>query len=62
VFGSPFHVTGAKNVMKFCTEDVEKITGGKWVFEPDPTKAAHIMIEHMNKKRQALKLKPMMYE
>lgn len=62
VFGTPFHVTGSKNVMKFCTEEVEKITGGKWVFEPDPIKAAHIMIEHINKKRQALKLKPMMYE
>ncbi len=62
VFGTPFHVSGSKNVIKFCTEEVEKITGGKWVFEPDPIKAAHIMIEHINKKRQLLKLKPMMYE
>lgn len=62
VFGTPFHVTGSNNVVKFCTEEVEKITGGKWVFESDPIKAAHIIIEHINKKRQSLKLKPMMYE
>ncbi|MDI6642026.1 MAG: carbon monoxide dehydrogenase, partial [Elusimicrobiota bacterium] len=62
VFGMPFHTAGAKNVMKFVCEDVEKITGGRWAFEPDPIKAANIMIDHINKKRQALKLKPMMYE
>jgi carbon-monoxide dehydrogenase catalytic subunit len=62
VFGTPFPTVAAKNVMKFCTEEVEKIVGGRWVFEPDPVKAAHIMIEHINKKREALKLKPMMYE
>ena len=62
VFGTPFPVTGSKNVLKFCTEEVEKITGGKWVFEPDPYKAAQVMIEHIDKKRQQLNLKPMMYE
>jgi carbon-monoxide dehydrogenase catalytic subunit len=61
-FGTPFPVTGSKNVLKFCTEEVEKITGGKWVFEPDPYKAAQVMIEHIDKKRQQLNLKPMMYE
>ena len=61
VFGRPFPVSGSKNVLKFCTEEVEKITGGRWVFEPDPIKAANIMIEHINKKREQLKLKPMMY-
>ncbi len=38
------------------------MVGGKFAFESDPIKAAHLMIEHMNKKRKALKLKPMMYE
>ncbi|MDO8734315.1 MAG: anaerobic carbon-monoxide dehydrogenase catalytic subunit [Elusimicrobiota bacterium] len=61
VFGTPLHITASKNAVKFVTEDVEKITGGKWAFEPDPLKAAHIMIDHINKKREALKLKPMMY-
>lgn len=61
IFGMPFPTIGAKNVMKFATEEVEKITGGKWVFESDPIKAAHIIIKHMDKKRELLKLKPMMY-
>ncbi len=61
VFGSPYPLYGSKNLTKFVTEDVEAITGGKWAFEPDPLKMAKIMIEHINKKRQALKLKPMMY-
>jgi carbon-monoxide dehydrogenase catalytic subunit len=62
VFGQPFPVYGSPNLTKYVTEDVEKITGGKWAFEPDPIKMAQIMIAHMNKKREALRLKPMMYE
>jgi len=62
VFGSPMRVLGSKNVTKHITEDIEKIVGGKWAFEDNPIKAAHIMIEHMDKKRAALKLKPVMYE
>ncbi|NQU74005.1 MAG: anaerobic carbon-monoxide dehydrogenase catalytic subunit [Candidatus Omnitrophica bacterium] len=58
VFGTPLPVTGSKNVLKYVTEDVEKITGGKWAFESDPIKAAHIMIKHIDSKRAALKLKP----
>jgi len=57
-FGIPFPVTGSKNVLKYVTEDVEKITGGKWAFETDPIKGAHIMIKHIDSKRAALKLKP----
>jgi carbon-monoxide dehydrogenase catalytic subunit len=62
VFGSPLRVLGSKNVTKYITEDMEKVTGGKWAFEDNPIKAAHIMIEHIDKKRAALKLKPMIYE
>ncbi len=61
VFGMPYPLYGSKNLTKFVTEDVEPITGGKWAFEPDPIKMAKVMIEHIDKKRQALKLKPMMY-
>jgi carbon-monoxide dehydrogenase catalytic subunit len=60
-FGTAFPVLGSENVTKYVTQDVEKITGGKWVFEADPVKAAQAMIEHINKKRAALKLAPMMY-
>ena len=62
LFGSPFFTLGSKNVTKFVTEEIEGITGGKWAFEEDPIKAAHIIIEHLDKKRNALKLKPMMYQ
>ena len=41
---------------------MEEDFGGKWAFEPDPIKAAHLMIDHINKKREALHLKPMMYQ
>lgn len=62
VFGTPFPVYGSPNMTKFVTEDVEKITGGKWAFAQDPMEMAKIIIEHINKKRKALNLKPMMYE
>jgi len=62
VFGTPQPVMGSKNVSEYMTEGLEKIVGGKYAFEADPIKAAHLMIEHMNKKRAALKLSPMMYE
>jgi anaerobic carbon-monoxide dehydrogenase catalytic subunit len=62
VFGTPLPVLGSANVEKFVTKEVEDLVGGKWAFEPDPIKAAHIMIDHIDKKRQALKLKPMMYQ
>jgi len=62
VFGMPYPLYGSKNLTKFVTEDVESITGGKWAFESDSIKMAGIMIEHINGKRKALNLKPMMYE
>ncbi|MFC1511280.1 anaerobic carbon-monoxide dehydrogenase catalytic subunit [Candidatus Margulisiibacteriota bacterium] len=62
VLGSPFPVLGGREITKFLTEDIEEIFGGKFAFEPDPIKSAHLMIDHINKKRAALKLAPMMYE
>ncbi|NQU94720.1 MAG: anaerobic carbon-monoxide dehydrogenase catalytic subunit [Candidatus Omnitrophica bacterium] len=62
VFGNEFPVSGSKNMMKYVTEDVEKVTGGKWAFEKDPIKGAHIIIKHIDKKRKALKLGDVMYK
>ncbi len=62
VFGLPYALYGAKKLTKFVTEDIEAITGGKWAFESDPLKMAQMMIAHIDKKRKALNLKPMMYE
>ena len=61
VFGSPQPVLGSKNLTKYICEELEDVCGGKYAFELDPVKAAHLMIDHMDRKRAALKLKPMMY-
>lgn len=61
IFGTPMRISGSQAVFDYCTKDMENITGGKWAFEEDPIKAAHIMIDHIDKKRRALKLAPMMY-
>ncbi len=62
IFGTPHPVLGSSNVTDFICGGVEEMVGGKFAFEADPIKAAHLMIEHMDKKRKALKLKPMMYQ
>jgi len=56
-----FPISGSENVMKFLTEEIESITGGKFAFKIDPIAIAQGMIEHIDKKREALKLRPMMY-
>jgi carbon-monoxide dehydrogenase catalytic subunit len=61
VFGTPHPIYGSRNVTKFLTEEIEKLVGGKFAFEPDPIKAAHLMIEHIDRKRAELKLKEPMY-
>ena len=55
-------ILGSKNVTNFLCNEVESILGAKFAFESDPIKAAHLMIEHIDKKRKALKLKPLMYQ
>ena len=61
VLGTPLRVLGSKNVTNYICNEIEPIYGGKWAFEGDPIKAAHLMIAHIDKKREALKLKPLMY-
>ncbi len=62
VLGNPFPILGSKMVTELLTKGLEEIVGAKFAFEPDPIKAARLMIDHINKKREALKLKPVMYE
>jgi len=62
VFSTPQPVYGSQKVTDFITQELENMVGGKFAFESDPIKGAHLMIEHINKKREALKLKPVMYE
>jgi len=54
VFGVTWPTTGSKEVTDFLFKDFEDMYGGMWAFEPDPVKAAHLMIEHIDKKRRAL--------
>jgi len=61
-FSPAMRVNGSEEVTKFLTEDVEDIFGGKFSFEADPVRAARLMIDHIDKKREALKLKPVMYK
>ncbi|MFH1774296.1 MAG: anaerobic carbon-monoxide dehydrogenase catalytic subunit [Methanobacteriota archaeon] len=50
-------VVGSEKVTKLLTEDVAKLTGARFVVEPDPMKAAALMLEHISAKRKALGLK-----
>ncbi|MBA7614964.1 Carbon monoxide dehydrogenase 1 [subsurface metagenome] len=54
VFGVNWPTLDSEEVSKYLFEDFEAIYGGMWAFEPDPIKAAHLMIDHIDKKRQAL--------
>jgi carbon-monoxide dehydrogenase catalytic subunit len=62
VLAEPFPIMGSDAVRQYLTEGMEDDFGGKLAFEQDPVKAARLMIEHINQKRQALNLSPMMYE
>ena len=54
VFGVTWPTTGSKEVTDFLFKDMEELYGGMWAFEPDPIKAAQMMIAHIDKKRKAL--------
>jgi carbon-monoxide dehydrogenase catalytic subunit len=62
VFGTPLPVEGSEAVCSYLTSELKNEVGASWAWESDPVAAARLMIEHMNEKRAALKLKPMMYE
>jgi len=61
VIGSPLRVRGSPAVTRMLTEELMTKVGAAWAFEPDPIKGAHLIIEHIDRKREALKLAPMMY-
>ncbi|HDZ77640.1 MAG TPA: anaerobic carbon-monoxide dehydrogenase catalytic subunit [Candidatus Omnitrophica bacterium] len=62
LFGSPLPVLGSENLTRYITKDLFDIIGAGWGFEEDPVKGAHVLIEHINKKREKLNLRPMMHE
>jgi len=54
VIAEPLPVLGAPNLTRYLTDEIEKDVGGKWAFERDPLKAAQLMLEHIENKREAL--------
>ena len=62
VISQPLPVEGSDLVVELLTKTLEKHFGATWTFEPDPVKAAHLMIDHIDRKRAALGLPPPMYE
>ena len=47
-------VQGSENVCNYLFNEIEKELGGKWAVESDPHKAAEMMLEHIESKRDAL--------
>ncbi|MFZ1933838.1 MAG: anaerobic carbon-monoxide dehydrogenase catalytic subunit [Thermoguttaceae bacterium] len=62
VIGQPLPVEGSECVVDLLTAKFEKNFGATWAFEADPLKAAHLMIDHIDRKRADLGLPPPMYE
>jgi len=54
VFGVSFPVTEGTKWAEYMFGGIEEDVGGKWAFESDPHKMAQLMIDHINKKREAL--------
>jgi carbon-monoxide dehydrogenase catalytic subunit len=58
-YAPALNVLGSENLTRYLTDGLEEVVGGKFNFEEDPVLAARAMIDHMDKKRAALKLKPL---
>jgi carbon-monoxide dehydrogenase catalytic subunit len=54
VFGTTFPTMGSKEFTNHLFKDMEEMYGGMWDFQPDPIRAAQLMIAHIDKKRKAL--------
>ncbi len=54
VFGVNWPTLGSKEVTDHLFKEFGEIYGGMWAFEPDPIKAAHLMIEKIDGKRKEL--------
>ena len=54
VFGVTFPIIEGTKFHKLLFEGLEEMGFGKWGFTPDPYEMAHMMIEHIDKKRKAL--------
>ncbi len=56
VLGTTPPILGSKNVTELLTQGLEDVVGATFAVEPDPEKAADLIINHIDKKRKALGL------
>ncbi len=61
VFMPPPHLAGSRVVRQYLEHDVEKDTGGRFLFTDDIAEATRAIVEVLDQKRAALKLAPVMY-
>jgi len=55
VFGKEFlPVSGSQNVSDYLFDGIENDLGGRWAVESDPVKAAEMILQHIESKRDAL--------
>jgi len=54
LFGRTFPTMGSKVVTDYLFKDIEKVYGGRWGVESDPTEMAQMMIRQIDAKREAL--------
>lgn len=54
VFGRTFPTTNSKELTNYLFEELDELYGGKWAVEEDPIKMAQLMIQRINKGREAL--------
>ena len=55
VFGKEFlPVSGSQNVSDYLFDGIENDLGGRWAVESDPIKAAEMILQHIESKRDAL--------
>ncbi len=58
VFGVNFPTAGSPETTKFLFDDIERLTGGRWLFEREPQAMAEVLIRSLDQKRKALGLAP----
>ncbi|MDI6732985.1 MAG: anaerobic carbon-monoxide dehydrogenase catalytic subunit [Planctomycetota bacterium] len=54
VFGVTWPTSGSEALTNHLFKEYENIFKGRWAFEPDAAKMASLIIDHINKKREAL--------
>ena len=47
-------ILGSENVSDYLFNGIEKDLGGRWAIESDPVKAAELLLENIESKRDAL--------